>query len=89
MKKRNGDENEDEEPPPPRKMIKTVRGQERKYQFLMTVKSLDELDHIRFEVFCKINRSKLFVEKCKVSLAMDFSTNTFTWALLALVKAGK
>jgi hypothetical protein len=50
MKKPNTDEDEDEEQPP-RKMIKTVRGQQRKYQFLKTVKSMDELDQIRFEVF--------------------------------------
>jgi hypothetical protein len=49
MNRQNADEDEDEKQPP-RKMIKTVRGQERKYQFLKTVKSVDELDHIRFEV---------------------------------------
>jgi hypothetical protein len=62
MKKRNADEDENEEQQPPRRMIKIVRGQERKYQFLKTVKSVDELDHIRYEVFWKINGSKLFVE---------------------------
>jgi hypothetical protein len=75
MKKQNADE--DEEQPPPRKMIKIVKGQERKYQFLKTVKSVNELNHIRFEVFWKINGRKLFVEKCKFSLAMNFLSTHF------------
>jgi hypothetical protein len=77
MKKRNADEYEEEEKPPPRKMIKTVRGQQRKYQFLKSVKSLDELDHIRFKVFSKINGSKLFF----IGNGFFCQLYTLTWSL--------
>jgi hypothetical protein len=43
------DENEEEEGPP-KIMTKNVRGQIRKYYFLKTVQSLEELDKLTFEV---------------------------------------
>jgi hypothetical protein len=43
------DENEDKEEPP-RIITNNVRGQNRKYIFLTTVHSLEELDKLRFKV---------------------------------------
>jgi hypothetical protein len=44
-------EEEEEQEPPPRKMSRRVKGgQIRKYYFLETVKSLEEMDKIRFKV---------------------------------------
>jgi hypothetical protein len=37
----------------PRKITKNVRGQNRKYVYVKSVKSLDELDKFRFKVIIK------------------------------------
>jgi hypothetical protein len=58
MKRRNTavpDEEEEEGPQeevqqPPREITKNVKGDIRKYNFLKTVKSMEELDKFRFQV---------------------------------------
>jgi hypothetical protein len=58
MKKRiieafeDGEEEEEErqEQQPPRNITKNIHGQIRKYSFLNTVKSLEELDNLRLKV---------------------------------------
>jgi hypothetical protein len=46
-------ENEEEEDEPPRNIVKNIMGQKREYHLLQTVKTLEEVDNIRFEV-CQI-----------------------------------
>jgi hypothetical protein len=56
MKRRNSADEDEEEAQeeekeqPPRKMTRNIRGQIREYHFLKTVKSVDELDKLRFKV---------------------------------------
>jgi hypothetical protein len=51
-----GEQDEQEQKQPPRKVTKNINGQKRDYNFLKSVKSLEELDNIRFKVIQKINR---------------------------------
>jgi hypothetical protein len=44
------EEGDDAEKQPPRKITKNIKGQKRDYIFLKTVKSVAELDNIRFKV---------------------------------------
>jgi hypothetical protein len=54
MKRRNTADGNKEEVPqeeqPPRKMSRTVKGQIKEYYFLKTVKSIEEMNEIRFKV---------------------------------------
>jgi hypothetical protein len=56
LKKRNDEEEQqqqstsNEPQQPPRKITQFVDGQQREYHFMKTVKSLEELDKIRFQV---------------------------------------
>jgi hypothetical protein len=56
MKRKNVNDMDEEEEQqqqqgqPPRKITKNHRGQIRKYIFLKTVKSMEELDNLRFKV---------------------------------------
>jgi hypothetical protein len=46
-----GDEDdEDEEGQPPRNITKKMKGKEKKYRLVKTVKSMDELDKFRYKV---------------------------------------
>jgi hypothetical protein len=38
---------------PPKKMTKNIKGDQRDYNFLQTVKSVDELNNFRFKVIYK------------------------------------
>jgi hypothetical protein len=44
------DDTEEKQKKPPKKVTKNSRGQLRDYNFLKTVKSVEEVDNFRFEV---------------------------------------
>jgi hypothetical protein len=53
MKRKNTDEEEptsNDEPQPPSKITPIINGQQREYHYMTTVKSLDELNTVRFQV---------------------------------------
>jgi cytoplasmic iron level regulating protein YaaA (DUF328/UPF0246 family) len=49
-KKTNDDDDNEGQRKPPSKMTKNCRGQIRQYYYLKDVKSMDELDKLRFKV---------------------------------------
>jgi hypothetical protein len=52
----NADAEEQQQKQPPRKMTKNINGQNRDYNFVKTVKSVEELDNFRFKVIQQRNR---------------------------------
>jgi hypothetical protein len=69
----NGDEEEYTQLEPPRNITKNIKGDLRKYHFLKTVKSLEEMDKLRFEV-----KKKNIILKCQNFIriiAISFAAN--------------
>jgi hypothetical protein len=47
------DNEKEEEQQPPRKITRSIRGRQKKYHYLDTVKSVEELDKLRLKVISK------------------------------------